>query len=297
MVGKMDKVTFNLVNNYVKNVLFYIKNYKKILRIYEDKTSKKYVKEYIKNKLISPLYYYKILNCDKHELDKIKKLVKFVGNNEFIINDLKFNFPNPHPYMMNTKYDIILPEVFLYHCGLKYLKSNILNKIKQGNIIDCGAFIGDSSIILSRYTDHKVFALEPDERIFRYLVENIKKNNLDNKVIPINYGVGDKEETLNFKDIKLKITTIDSIIKKEKIDNVSLIKMDIEGYELKALKGAKKTIQKYKPVLIISAYHKKEDILEIPYYLKKLVPEYKFKFLNLRKSHTIFEKVIVALSS
>lgn len=96
-------------------------------------------------------------------------------------------------------------------------------------------------------------------------------------MIPLNYGVGDREEIL-----------------KENIDRVSLIKMDIEGYELKALRGARETIQKYKPVLIISAYHRREDILEIPYYLKDLVPEYKFRFLNLRKSHPIFEKVIIA---
>jgi len=71
--------------------------------------------------------------------------------------------------------------------------------------------------------------------------------------------------------------------------------MDIEDYELKALKGARKTIKKYKPVLIISAYHKREDILEIPYYLKNLVPEYRFRFLNLKKSSPAGERVIIAL--
>jgi len=295
MVGEMDKINFELVSQYIKNMLFYVKNYKKILEIYEDGVSKEYVKEFIKNRIISPLYYYKIFNCDKNELNEIKKLVKFTRDNEFMIDSLKFSFPNPHPYIINTKYDIVLPEVFLYHCGLKYLGDDILNKIREGSIIDCGAFIGDSSIIFSKYTDDKVFAFEPDERIFSYLVENIKKNNLNNKVIPINYGVGDKEKILNFEGIELKITTIDNIVKKENINRVSLIKMDIEGYELKALKGSKKTIKEHKPVLIISAYHRMEDILEIPYYLKELVPEYRFRFLNLRKSHPMFEKVIVAL--
>ena len=147
---------------------------------------------------------------------------------------------------------------------------------------------------MSKYTDHKVYALEPDKTIFNYLTENIRKNNLDNKIIPINCGVEDREEVMDFKTAKLNLTTIDNIVKNKNINKVSLIKMDIEGYELKALKGAKETIKKHKPILIVLAYHKREDILKIPNYLKKLNPEYKFKFLILRKSHPIFEKVIVA---
>ena len=56
----------------------------------------------------------------------------------------------------------------------------------------------------------------------------------------------------------------------------TFIKMDIEGAELKALMGAKETIVQNKPKLAISIYHKPEDILQIPMYLKALVPEYKF---------------------
>ena len=70
-MGEMDRANFKLVIQYIKNVLFYVKNYKKILGIYEDEVSKEYVKEYIKNRIISPLYYYKILNCDKNEVNEI----------------------------------------------------------------------------------------------------------------------------------------------------------------------------------------------------------------------------------
>jgi hypothetical protein len=68
------------------------------------------------------------------------------------------------------------------------------------------------------------------------------------------------------------VTTIDELLKG---GPATFIKMDIEGAELVALKGAKQTIKKYKPKLAVCVYHKPLDIVEIPLYLKKLVPEYK----------------------
>lgn len=56
---------------------------------------------------------------------------------------------------------------------------------------------------------------------------------------------------------------------------VTLIKMDIEGAEMNALLGARETIKKYKPKLMISLYHKPNDIWELPLFVKELVPEYK----------------------
>lgn len=66
---------------------------------------------------------------------------------------------------------------------------------------------------------------------------------------------------------------LDSIVKE---DRVTYIKMDIEGSERRALEGAKKSIQRYRPKLAVSLYHKFEDIVELPAYILELVPEYKF---------------------
>lgn len=52
--------------------------------------------------------------------------------------------------------------------------------------------------------------------------------------------------------------------------------MDIEGAELKALEGATECISKYSPQLAISVYHKPEDIIEIPMFIKSLNPKYRF---------------------
>lgn len=52
--------------------------------------------------------------------------------------------------------------------------------------------------------------------------------------------------------------------------------MDIEGFELDALMGAKGLIETYKPKLAICVYHKCEDLVSIVEYLAQLVPEYQF---------------------
>ncbi|MDR3299588.1 MAG: FkbM family methyltransferase [Candidatus Accumulibacter sp.] len=59
-------------------------------------------------------------------------------------------------------------------------------------------------------------------------------------------------------------------------DRVTFIKMDVEGAELEALKGAEKVLLRDNPKLAICLYHKPEDIVEITLYLWQLHPENKY---------------------
>ncbi len=70
-----------------------------------------------------------------------------------------------------------------------------------------------------------------------------------------------------------KVNTIDSLYENQRI---SLITMDIEGYELSALKSAENTIRVNRPVLSICAYHKKDDLITIPNYVLSVVQDYVF---------------------
>ena len=71
---------------------------------------------------------------------------------------------------------------------------------------------------------------------------------------------------------RIPVDSIDNVCSGDK---VTFIKMDIEGSEMEALKGAENVIKRDKPRLAICIYHKPEDLYEIPFWVKETVPEYK----------------------
>ncbi len=74
----------------------------------------------------------------------------------------------------------------------------------------------------------------------------------------------------------VKSKTIDTLVSEKKIPRVDFIKMDVEGAEPYALKGAIETIKRDKPVLAIAIYHSLSDFVNIPLYIHSLNLGYKF---------------------
>ena len=98
-------------------------------------------------------------------------------------------------------------------------------------------------------------------------------SNKKEKLYLSNNGTDASANTLtNFGTKEIEMTTIDDDIK----EPVTMIKMDIEGFEQKAIEGAKQTIFTYHPTLLISVYHNHEDIWKIPKMIEEIIPGYKF---------------------
>jgi hypothetical protein len=76
----------------------------------------------------------------------------------------------------------------------------------------------------------------------------------------------------------LQVTTIsiDDLVKVKNLPRVDFIKMDIEGAELSALKGAEQTLRDFRPRLAISLYHNESDLIEIPEFINSLNLGYEF---------------------
>lgn len=76
-------------------------------------------------------------------------------------------------------------------------------------------------------------------------------------------------------------------------DEITFIKMDIEGAEIEAIRGAENVIRRCKPKLAISVYHKRNDMFEIPLLLHQMYPGYKFYLRQFSKA--LSETVLFAL--
>jgi len=154
-------------------------------------------------------------------------------------------------------------------------------------IVDGGAFTGDTIIeIIKQKIDFSIiYSFEPNNVNFKKLLKIAERTE---KVYPVNAGLWSNNTKLNFiqngpssKITELKIEDSNHAIEVNSLDNFflnkekpTIIKMDIEGSEKKALLGAQNLIMKYMPKLQICIYHKPEDLCDIPLMIKKWVPDY-----------------------
>lgn len=180
--------------------------------------------------------------------------------------------------------------------------------LKQGDIIlDCGAYDGDTARLFIEKTNNncQVHCFEPVKGNYRAILEWIKKENKDN-VYAYNVGLGDStysdyvystdEVTMmgavgnnrfnsnNPYVDKIQVDTLDNMVGNLPI---TYIKMDVEGAEMSALRGATKLIRLNTPKMLLSGYHKLTDIWEIPLFISEIVKEYKV-FLG-HQPHAPFE--------
>lgn len=180
------------------------------------------------------------------------------------------------------------------------LKLNDVEKefLKNKDIIDAGAFTGDTSIPLSKITNKNIYAFEPFNDSYNLLKMNIKANNIKN-IVPINKSLGNinGNRTLYFsknnvqgvcsdsnirsfdEEIVVEETTIDTFVKENNL-NVGYITIDVEGAEMDLLDGAIDTIKSQKPILCISIYHKVSDFFDIIPWIANLGLGYEFEIFK-----------------
>lgn len=186
------------------------------------------------------------------------------------LDGIFLSFPLVMDYMMFLRTDWELEE------------AQFMKKISKdgGTIIDIGSNIGYHTTMLAKSnTASKIISVEASPSIFKILKENCDVNNLKN-IILYNKAVSDQDNLeINFynrdsmsttdkqtledwlvpeNDITIEKTetiTIDNLLEKEKTGTVLLLKLDVEGDEVKALTGAKNSLQEKKIKNLIIEYH------------------------------------------
>lgn len=181
--------------------------------------------------------------------------------------------------------------------------SSIISPGKNEAYVDLGGYNGDTVIEFIKQTngvyDH-VYVFEPDKRSFRKCVRNL--NEYDN-ISFINSCAWSCDKQIFFLQSggrQSQITDRGTLVSARSVDSVigdkrcTLIKYDVEGAEKMALYGSLNTIRKNSPKLIISAYHRPYDLIDIPQQLYDINSGYRL-YIRQRRYYPAWDTLIYAI--
>jgi len=161
---------------------------------------------------------------------------------------------------------------------------NVRNKI----VIDVGAYIGDSAIYFALRGTKRVIAIEPHPEAFREIIENIRLNNLEGIIIPVNAGLASRPGEICIENVDVKKTaviyhkpggcdtlvpaiTLADVIEGYAINHSAILKMDCEGCEYDVILNDYKHISIFKELLF--EYHAYVIGIPVLKLLKKLAKD------------------------
>ena len=203
-------------------------------------------------------------------------------------------------FKISSNYDYM--QGFTNNHAEQYFDKELIPQIKDVVFVDGGGYVGDTvSEVIKNFPDYKkIYSIEP-------IAENLRiaKRDLANykNIEFIECGLSHKKQTLFFNEEKsfssmfghgtqsVEVDALDNLIS-EKID---YIKLDIEGAEQDAIKGARKLIKRDKPILAICIYHKAEDWYKIPQQVLEIDQNYKIYLRHYMEG--IFETVMYFIPS
>jgi FkbM family methyltransferase len=175
--------------------------------------------------------------------------------------------------------------------SVQYFPDHLFDLNSEEVFIDCGAFDGDTIRAFMKRMDSrfkKIHALEPDPLNFRQLEEFIASlpQDVQSRIILHRIAAAEYRGQIGFNATgnasssadatamtKVDCAPLDEILSAEV---PTYIKLDIEGAEMDALKGAAGVIRQHQPMLAVSVYHQPHHLCRIPSYLKTLCPSYQF---------------------
>ena len=168
--------------------------------------------------------------------------------------------------------------------------------------VDAGAFTGDTVecfLAAAEGKFHTVYAFEPEGENYERLLHRVRGNP---DIFCKQTAVGDKNGTIRFfsDDSGSKadrdggevvcVNTLDSLLRDVP---VTFLKMDVEGMECQALRGAKELIRKYHPKLAVCTYHSNADMIRVPQLILEMDPDYRLYFRHY--TNALVETVCYAI--
>ncbi|PLY06383.1 MAG: hypothetical protein C0625_09600 [Arcobacter sp.] len=219
------------------------------------------------------------------EIEKIKFILKKLSHDEISTKHyLQFL------WWRLKKIEKVYENVSILH-DKKYFNAPCFVKLNSvERYLDVGAHHGTTIQHFLEASNNNfdfIWAIEPDINNFDILKSSIT-NISSSKISLYNNAISNKEGNLKFIDKLSFASKIDikgiKEVKTNKIDNLNLnptiIKLHIEGQELNALKGAKKTIEKHRPIIMVLADHNEDGLYDIPNFLINITNYELFFYLH-----------------
>lgn len=202
----------------------------------------------------------KILRPFGFRLVKLEEGIKirgFMGNKTFNVGNYRIVSPRKHPLSKNLR------QFKFYSRNLSRLVEAVGESIPDLEVIDVGANIGDSAAFINsiKIKPNKIYCFEGDSEYIKYFKINTSK--MDNIVL-FDTFLGEDEREKEFSVVKdngtlridtenkgiIKINTLEKIsTSNPELFNVKFLKTDTDGYDFKILRGAKRMLEKAKPIL------------------------------------------------
>lgn len=210
-------------------------------------------------------------NAHKEKIEQVKNFLHDKKSKSVYENIINFKLTGDINYLLNC--ETPREEAF----------ENILKLGNDEIYMDLGAFNGDTveEFVNNAASFRKIYAVEPDIKNFAKLekntmyLENIERLNvcISDFCGEISFSKhGGRNGNTDKNGNTVKCITVDSILGDE---NVTYIKFDVEGLEKEAIDGAKETIKRCKPKMLISCYHRSEDIFALPLQIMSIRDDYK----------------------
>jgi FkbM family methyltransferase len=180
------------------------------------------------------------------------------------------------------------------------LERCVFPKLKPNSVcLDVGANIGNHAAAFSGSFD-RVFAFEPNPIVFHLLQANAVGRNIQ----PVNIGLSSIAGQLFFEQdyqnfgashiiatatstsITINVNTLDCEVAVRSIEDVSFVKIDVEGHELEVLRGAEKLLTSHRPVLAMEALYR--DLATSGQTIEALLRSYGYKHFYRMRSNSKF---------
>lgn len=226
--------------------------------------------------------------------DQVYEMLCDEESKEVFTNLIKFRIL-PDPQFIKMAADTKHPQ---------YFDKTIVRPDAKEVFVDCGGFTGDTvEAYIQNYGQYeKIYVYEPSDDNIDACRRNLKEFS---NIILRNCGVGEKNTVLpilnnesasSFAAVNssgnqlVQIVCLDEDIK----EPITYLKMDIEGFEIPALIGAKNHIKNDSPKLAVCTYHVISDMWEIPLLIRSINPNYMYYMRHYLPDHN-WETVLYAI--